>query len=221
MNYRLKIVFGLVCAFSSLAGLQAANIPAEGDSVVAYRLGRWKTVHFDDAQAAQRHLETLKRLGCEAETHDHAGHIDVRYRQPTWTPLALATDDVAHQWESWLKRSGFETLHGHDEADHDDHDHAGHDHSGHDHGAAAEAVAYRMTAWKTVRVPQANQAAELVAIAQALGCEVQQDGNDVSMRCSTWKHAEFASHADATKWENWLRNTGFEARHEHGHNHQH
>jgi len=229
MNYRLTIACTLACALGSLASLQAANIPEGDQSVVAYRLGRWKTLHFNDAQKARRHYDALQRLGCEAKTHDHAGHIDVTYRQPTWTPLSLASDEVAHQWERWLIGAGFETLHGHaaDAGHNHDHGHGSHDHGSHSHGAQAhEGVAYRMGDWRTIRVPDAD-VGEFVAIAKALGCEVRQESregvSDVSIRCVGWNHAEFASHADAVNWERWLKTTGFEARHEHGddHNHQH
>ena len=119
-----------------LASGNAELLAAEPPSV-AYRLRQTKTVHFDDAGKAQLHLETVRKLGCEAVMDSHGGHMDVSYRLTSWKALTLVSDQTAHQWEDWMKKSGFETLHAHGE----DHDHSGlnqtgADHAGHNHGTA-------------------------------------------------------------------------------------
>lgn len=80
---------------------------------VTYRCVKWKTLHFDDAEKAKLHYDTVKKLGCEAKQDDHGGHIDVSYRCEKWRELALKDHDATHRWEKWLKAAGFETKHSH------------------------------------------------------------------------------------------------------------
>lgn len=209
---------------------------------VAYRLKETKTIHFDDARKAKLHLGAVKKLGCEAKMDDHGGHMDVMYRVTSWKALTLADEKTAHQWEDWMKKSGFETLHAHGE----DHDHAGHDHAGHNHGAAddshaghqhglegghfhgdghdhghasEEILTYSLPEWKTTHSRDQKEADELVAILKGLGCEVradQHDGHgDVVFRCARPMHLELASHKVAAGWEDWLKKTGFRTQHTH------
>jgi len=202
---------------------------AEAGESIAYRLADWKEMHFDDPGKADQHLAAVRKLGCEARLDSHGGHTDVIYRSAKWQSVEVATDELAHQWEAWLKGSGFETVHGHAEdhsghdhggAGHEGHDHADHDHAGHDHGPGeAEEVAYRLTEWRTEHFEDKNQLPEFVALMKGLGCEVRTDEHDghadISIRCRQWKHVEFSSHKKATGWEGWLSKTGFEVRHEH------
>lgn len=81
--------------------------------VVGYRLQNWKTVHAESADAADRQVATLKKIGCEVKTDDHGNHVDVSYRCVEWKRMALPTHAAAHQWENWLKSAGFETEHQH------------------------------------------------------------------------------------------------------------
>ena len=97
----------LIGAGSSFGGLSHA---AES---IAYRLPKWKTLHFDDSTKATQHLSTVKKLGCAAKKESHGGHIDVSYRSPKWKSFEVANDKLAHQWEAWLTGAGFETVHGH------------------------------------------------------------------------------------------------------------
>lgn len=214
-----------------LTMILTSSVMAQESFVVAYRLGDWKTMEYDDVKVAQQHLQAVKNLGCEARAEDHAGHVDVTYRLRQWKPLKLSSDKLVHQWEGWLKASGFETVHGHEEAHaegHAGHDHAEHDHAGHQHGPnGEESIAYRLTNWKTIHFESADERNQLLAIVQGFGCEIRQethDGHeDVLVRCPQWMHAEFSTHAIAGNWEQWLKRTGFETQHEHGgeHNHVH
>jgi hypothetical protein len=204
---------------------------------VAYRLKETKTIHFDDAGKAQLHLQTVRKLGCEARMDDHGGHMDVSYRLKSWTALTLDTEQTAHQWEGWMKKSGFETIHAHGE----DHDHAGHDHGtagdshaghqhgladghfygdGHDHGhQSVEIVSYSLPNWMTTHTRDQREADELVAILKGLGCEVREgrhdDHRDVVFRCLRLMHIEFQSHRAAAGWEDWMKSTGFRTQHVH------
>lgn len=207
----------------------ASSAMAQKSFVIAYRLSDWKTMEFDNPTKAQQHLQAVKDLGCEARTENHEGHLDVTYRLPAWKPLELASDKLVHQWEGWLKSSGFETIHGHGD-DHAQgpagHNHANDDHAGHEHGPEGEeSIAYRLPNWKTLHFETADERKQLIAIAQGFGCEVRQethDGHDdVLIRSPRWMHAEFPTHAAAAKWEQWLKRTGFETQHEHAGEHKH
>ena len=126
LNFTKRILCCL--ALVSLAGA------ADAAESIAYRLSETKEMHFDDARKAEQHLAAVKKLGCEARLDSHGGHTDVIYRSTRWQSMEVATDELAHQWEDWMKKAGFETLHGHAAdhgAGHDDH--AGHDHAGHSH----------------------------------------------------------------------------------------
>lgn len=206
--------------------LAAVPTSTEAGEAIAYRLSETKEMHFDDGRKAELHLAAVKKLGCEARLDSHDGHSDVIYRSTRWQSMEVATDTLAHQWEDWLKKAGFETVHGH-AADHgtghdarDGHDHSGHDHDGHSHGPGeAEQVAYQLPRWKTIYVEDERQVPELVALMKGLGCEVRSEERagraGLSVRCTTWKHIEFDSHRAAAGWEDWLKKKGFITRHEH------
>ena len=230
----LVIQFALIFGSTQLfAQRSTVGNPAS----VAYRLKDTNTIHFDDAGKAQLHLDAVRKLGCEAKMNDHGGHMDVMYRLTTWKSLTLADEKTAHQWEDWMKKSGFETLHAHGE----DQDHAGHDHGavedshaghqhgladghfhgdGHDHGhASAEILTYSLPEWKTTQSRDQQEADELTAIMKGLGCDVRVqphgDHDDVVFSCPRPMHLELASHKVAAGWESWLQRTGFRTQHTH------
>ncbi len=214
MKQFIATLFAAQLAIGLSAG--ASQLSAAEPPSVAYRLKETKTIHFDDARKAQLHLETVKKLGCEAKMDGHGGHMDVMYRMTTWKALTLADENTAHQWEDWMKKSGFETLHAHGE----DHDHSGADHAGHDHGhTAAEILTYSQPEWKTTHTRDAREATELAAILKGMGCDVQTerhgDHDDVVFRCARPMHLEFPSHQVAAGWEDWLNRTGFRTQHVH------
>ena len=133
---------------STLCCLALATLTGAGEAAesIAYRLPKTKEMHFDDGRKAEQHLAAVKKLGCEARMDTHGGHTDVLYRSSQWQVMEVANDKLAHQWEDWLKKAGFETVHGH-AADHgtghdahDGHDHSGHDHAGHSHEGHNHAI---------------------------------------------------------------------------------
>lgn len=104
----------LLLAFTVFASgaITSRAFTAESE-IVTFRLGQWKTAHFDDAKTARANFATFKQIGCEAEQHQHGGHFDVRYRCMQWRSIALTSHGEAYQWERWLKAYGFETSHQH------------------------------------------------------------------------------------------------------------
>jgi hypothetical protein len=109
-----RMKWTLLLAFSICAsGLTATDEFAAGTEIVNFRLVQWRSAHYDDAKLAQANLTTFKKIGCEVEQNQHGGHVDVRYRCPTWRSIAAKSHVEAHQWEKWLKASGFETSHKH------------------------------------------------------------------------------------------------------------
>ncbi len=109
--------------------------------IVKVRMANWKAVHAQSAQQAQALKETYELIGCEAVVENHGDHIDLKFRCPNWSTVALANSQAAHVWQDWLNKSGFETQHDHSADGHDAHaghdhgedDHSGHNHDGHDH----------------------------------------------------------------------------------------
>ncbi len=81
--------------------------------VVAYRLPRWKSGHFDSQAKADAQADTLRMLGCEVKQDSHSGHFDVAFRVSQWRAIGIEGHEGAHQWEKWLKANGFETSHEH------------------------------------------------------------------------------------------------------------
>ena len=103
-----------VCVIATVAAtVQAEANDTAAAEIVQYRLADWKSVHADGAAEAEKLVKTFRQLRCEVQTGSHGGHIDVRYRCPTWQQLALKDHASAHQWESWLKNYKFETKHVH------------------------------------------------------------------------------------------------------------
>lgn len=203
--------------------IQTTNLSAEEhgeEATIAYRLPENKTMHFDELQKASEHLEAVKKLGCEVAPAGHDGHNDVTYRCPKWKSLTVATDELAHQWEGWLEAAGFETLHGHEEeheAGHESGEHHAEEHA-HEHGEGHEEVKFRLANWVALTAQPGLDAEEMLTIAKALGCELQEAqfaGSAVTqIRCVEEKHLELPSHEAAEHWQQWLSKVGFEATHE-------
>lgn len=88
--------------------------PAEpGLELVRFRRSEWHNVHMDDAAKANQLMGTLKMIGCEADQHEHDGHIDVRFRCNDWKSIALQNHASAMSWQKWLDNLEFETEHTH------------------------------------------------------------------------------------------------------------
>jgi hypothetical protein len=85
--------------------------------------------------------------------------------------------------------------------------------------AEREVVAYRLPGWKTIHFDDVRRADIHVQTVKRLGCEVKVDDHgghvDVSYRCLEWQEISLDSHSQAHKWEDWLKASGFETRHQH------
>ena len=93
--------------------LMAVPAMVAGDETVRYQLTDWKAKHVHDSKKAETIVKTLKKLGCELKQDQHDGHIDVKYRCPSWHELKLDSHDEAHKWEKWLQEYNFKTEHKH------------------------------------------------------------------------------------------------------------
>jgi len=189
----------------SRSGVQRTSTaqPQDKPQSIAFRLTEWKTLHFDNANEAQQQVSTLKQLGCEAQADQHAGHVDVKFRAAKWTKVTLDTHELADQWEKWLKTTGFETMHGHDEAP----------------TQGAIAVHYRMPHGNRMHVNDPEQAKEFVAIFTGLGCTVEQEQHgghiDIAFSSPNWHNLIFETHDEAHAIQKWLDEQGFETQHNH------
>jgi len=88
--------------------------PAEpGLELVRFRRPEWHNVHMEDATKAGQLMATLKMIGCDADQHEHDGHVDVRFRCNDWKSIALQNHASAMSWQKWLNNLEFETEHTH------------------------------------------------------------------------------------------------------------
>lgn len=198
-HIRWKAAVAVTTMFA-IVGVEPAH--AANDVIVNFRLTTSKSAHFDDANTAKSHFETLQRLGCEVKQDAHKGHFDVSYYAPTWRRLSFMTDGEAHQWAHWLAENGFEVVFVQPAQ------------SGH-----LETVAYQLPEWKSGHFDQASQAEMLTDTLRMLGCEIKQGSHaghhDVSYRCSQTRVIGVESHDEAEKWDTWLQANGFETKHVH------
>ena len=84
-----------------------------GLELVRFRRTEWHNLHMHDEAAVAKLVSMLKMIGCDAEKHEHNGHIDVRFRCREWSSISLHNHDAAHKWQNWLNELGFETEHTH------------------------------------------------------------------------------------------------------------
>ena len=100
-------------AVVAIVAVSALGTTVDAAEIVKFRLSKWTSAHFDNAQAATKYLETVNKIGGEATQHQHGDHFDVRYRCPTWRSISCKSHSEAHQLEHWFKSYGFETMHQH------------------------------------------------------------------------------------------------------------
>ena len=84
---------------------------------------------------------------------------------------------------------------------------------------ADEIVRYQLPQWKAKHIHDAKKADTIAATLKKLGCELkkhQHNGHiDVQYRCPRWRELKLDSHADAHKWEKWLKEFEFKTEHKH------
>ena len=80
-------------------------------------------------------------------------------------------------------------------------------------------VDFRLQQWKSMHFNSAKQANAHFEIVTKLGCEAKKFAHgghtDVKYRCPRWKQMKLASDEEAHRWVRWLKNVGFETRHQH------
>lgn len=183
--------------------------------VIAFRMVKPKTMEFKDTKKGKTFIAALMKIGCTVKPEDHAGHIDVTYQQAKWSVLTVGSDALVHQWQNWLVKAGFETLHadgannGHDHVHTTDHRHD------HEH---VEILKFQAQEWIVKHFENESDAAEFLAIGKGLGCEIRQDSHDghtdIQVRSPEIKHIQCRSHEEAEARVQWLQSLGFNARHE-------
>ena len=199
----------MALAFTIVLIPTLASAAEDEKFVIAFRMVKPTTMEFEDAAKGKAHIDALKKIGCKAKPENHDGHMDVTYQQPGWTELTVASDELVHQWQGWLTKAGFETLHA-DGAE-----------EGHDHGHAHEGVEilqFQTKDWIVKHFENESEAKEFVAIGKGLGCEIKQDIHDghadVQLRCRETKHLDCRSHEEAESRAKWMTELGFAAKHE-------
>lgn len=84
---------------------------------------------------------------------------------------------------------------------------------------SVERVEFRLMEWNSFHFDQASEAKEYFDTFKRLGCECKQETHgdhfDVAFRCPKWRSLSLKSHAEAHKWEAFLKKAGFETKHEH------
>lgn len=109
----IRMMFAAAICFGLVSTAPAEPAAAEVKEVVKYQLAEWKHRHTKDNDEADKLVKAFKTLKVEMEVSDHGNHKDVKYRCPKWKQLTVKDHDTAHQWEAWLKKLGFKTIHEH------------------------------------------------------------------------------------------------------------
>ena len=113
-------------AWFGAAGLEALSAtpvkegaPTQKDAngkpldVVQFRTVKPVTIHAHQPGEAGQLKIMYGALGCEIESNKHGGHTDVKIECPKWMEIALPTHEIAHKWQEFLDKAGFETKHSH------------------------------------------------------------------------------------------------------------
>ena len=214
--------FALVLALAISSNLFAQPQPSSSDAdkrFLAFRAQDWKTTHDDDPAQVKEHVQLLRQLKCQVQTHAHAGHTDIQYKTTFWKLLALDTEQQVDQWERWLQANQFETIYGRKtEAPATTNEHAAHEDTTHE-DKVGEIVKYRSPDWNAQHADESREKGQFLTLFRALGCETETvehgDHSDVRYRCPDWRQIELGSHETAHAWQKFLDDAGFETAHQH------
>lgn len=87
------------------------------------------------------------------------------------------------------------------------------------HAQEEAVVHYRLVGWKSAHFDDARSARSFEEAIKRIGCETRQEQHnghiDVTYRCPQWRSISASNDDAAHRWQNWLRQNGFETRHEH------
>jgi hypothetical protein len=168
---------------------------------IAYQLRDWKGMHFHDAALAQKHLDTVKQLGCVAKSGQHSGHIDVKYHCQEWKSISVDGADKAQQWQTWLVSAGFDVFCQQVDPS---------------FSQGAEGIEFRLADWKTIHGDGSPEQTQFIDTLRKMGCDVrvvEHNGHsDVRFRAPIWCVIRVADQAAANQWMDWFKAQSFEAR---------
>ena len=84
---------------------------------------------------------------------------------------------------------------------------------------AAEIVRYQLSDWKAKHIHDDKKADVIAQTLKKLGCETKKEQHnghiDIKYRCPKWRQLDLKSHAEAHKWEKWLKEYHFKTEHKH------
>lgn len=85
--------------------------------------------------------------------------------------------------------------------------------------SADEIVRYRLKDWQAKHIHDTKKADTIAGTLSKLGCQVKRASHgghvDVRYRCPKWRQLKLDSHAQAHKWEKWLKEYKFQTEHKH------
>lgn len=102
--------------FEILRGQSKAAQPqvdSQTTTDVKYKLASPRLRHFPKDDERREYVTITQALGCVVTQIAHDGHTDVKVECPDWMQADFPNHDVAHAWEAWLQKAGFETEHKH------------------------------------------------------------------------------------------------------------
>ena len=214
-QFKVLILLAITLSFGVIAATLVAQESTTASStgkklILGYRMMNWKANHIHDSKAAATQADMLRKLGCEVKTAQHDGHSDVQFRTVVWKSLALDTPEQLQQWKAWLETTGFDVLHGRP---------ASSEPVQNADGTHKEVVKYRLAEWRSQHIHQPAEVGQLSTLYRSLACETElldhTGHKDLRYRCPDWMEIELPSHEAAHKWQEFLKNAGFETAHEH------
>ena len=212
---RLLIVLFSIVVFVSIAfesplaaqsdtkGVPAVQAVASNQKL-GFRVTQWKTIHTSSQEEAQKELDTLKRIGCQAVSESHGGHIDVRYICPDWKSIKLSSNQLVSQWATWCQAKGMETVVMQPPE-----------------STQLPTVHFRLTKPRTIHLHNQVEGKQVINTLELVGCSVTTSNHgdhlDATFSCPEWLTIELPSEDAAHSWQKWFQDSGFETQHEHVH----
>ena len=181
----------------------ASQVSLSG-KLVGYRAPEWKTLHTASAEQAEQTVATLKRIGCEVDASNHGDHVDVKFRCPEWRSMKVKTHALQAQWSSWCENQGLETVVVNPAPN-----------------TKRPTVSFQMAKARTVHLHDQAAAQKILNTLTLVGCDISTkdhaDHTDATFSCPQWTTIELTTEDSAHAWQKWLKESGFETKHEHVH----
>ena len=182
----------------------AATKVSVSGMIVGYRAPDWKTLHTSSTEGAEQTVGTLKKIGCEVETNNHGDHIDIKFRCPEWRSMKVKTHALQAQWSNWCETQGLETVVVNPTPN-----------------TKRPTVSFQMAQPRTVHLHDQDAAQKILNTLTLVGCEISTndhgDHTDATFSCPQWTTIELVSEDSAHAWQKWLKESGFQTKHEHVH----